>query len=88
MIESEDLFKFLRREYKLPSYKKKENIRAKVKHIHEMNEYLQDFDTKKTIFEVETGKEITINNRLEASAYIEENIDHLTINKTLKYKLA
>lgn len=88
MIESEDLFKFLRREYKLPSYKKKENIKAKIKHIHDMNEYLQDFDTKKTIFEVETGKEITISNRLEASDYIEENIDYLTTNKTLKYKLA
>lgn len=85
MAESEDLSNFLRRE-KVKTLDQPA-IKECIKHIHEMNEYLNDFSRPKFIVDIVTRKKIKVMTRLQATKLIEENIDYLTINKKLKYKI-
>lgn len=85
MQKSEDLSNFLRREKVSPI--KGPDLKEQIEHIHEMDSYLSSFESPKFLVNQNSKRKVKVMNRLQATKLIEENIDYLTANRKLLYKI-
>lgn len=82
----EDLSKFLKREYKKPKKRPTGKVKEHIKEIAKM--YILLGKLPIVVEEIETKKKIKVDNIIQGNTIIEDNIDHFTTHRKLKYKIS